>query len=77
MQKASDNSVLSYVEAAKNSLESAEVFYGHGTDNALDELICKIRVGAREAKLAEAEALMRAQRGFRPSGFSPYKKPKN
>jgi ribosomal protein L3 glutamine methyltransferase len=39
MQKASDNSVLSYVEAAKNSLESAEVFYGHGTDNALDEAV--------------------------------------
>ena len=39
MQQANNNSVLNYVEAARDSLESAEVFYGHGTDNALDEAV--------------------------------------
>lgn len=39
MQQTSDDTVLSYVESARSSLESAEVFFGHGTDNALDEAV--------------------------------------
>ena len=64
--------VHDYVMATRTDFEEANLFFGHGTDNALDDFNTALKLDSRYAEAWTNQALVFESRGNKKRAFKSY-----